>query len=245
LRIIGIDLAAEPKGTAMTIIDWSPGSVRVVDVQLGVSDQQIIAKIDQAEKIGIDCALGWPVEFIEFLNGHLELNKGEVINGDLEWRRRVSYRESDRHVREITGRWPLSVATDRLGMTALRCAGLLSKLQETGVEVDRSGSGLVVEVYPAASLRIWGFDTKGYRDSASRRAELLDELRARAPYLDLGDFREKLVESCDSFDSLFAGISARAAALGFTYPPNPEQFEAAKLEGWVALPNAELRKLSL
>jgi len=229
----------------MTIIDWSPGSARVVDVQLGVSDQQILANIDQAEKIGIDCALGWPVEFIEFLNGQLQLKKGEVIDGGLEWRRQVSYRESDRHVREITGRWPLSVATDRLGMTALRCAGLLSRLQETGIEVDRSGLGVVVEVYPAASLRIWGFETKGYRDSATRRAELLADLNRLAPYLDLGDFREKLIESCDCFDSLFAALSARAAALGFTHEPNSEQLEAARLEGWVALPKTKLEKLSL
>jgi len=211
---------------------------------LGVSDQQVLANVVGVEKIGIDCALGWPLEFIEFLNGHLKQNSDEIIDGGLEWRRKVSYRETDRHVREITGRWPLSVATDRLGMTALRCAGLLSKLQETGVEVDRSGVGLVVEVYPGASLRIWGFETKGYRDSASRRAELLEELQARATYLDLGDFSEKLIESCDSFDALFASLSARAAALGLTYPPSAEQVEAARLEGWVALPKADLRDLS-
>jgi hypothetical protein len=33
----------------------------------------------------------------------------------------------------------------------MRCAGLLARIQEAGVEVDRSGAGLAVEVYPGAS----------------------------------------------------------------------------------------------
>tara|TARA_B110000503_G_scaffold34131_1_gene55494 strand:- start:1362 stop:1553 length:192 start_codon:yes stop_codon:yes gene_type:complete len=54
----GIDLAAEPKGTALALIEWSEGSGKLLDLQVGVDDSVIVQGISNAEKIGIDCALG-------------------------------------------------------------------------------------------------------------------------------------------------------------------------------------------
>ena len=240
----GIDLAAEPKGTALALIEWAGDKAKLVDLNVGSDDKEIIEKTSAAEKIGIDCALGWPVDFIEFLNRQTKLDKNtEDIQGDITWRRRIAYRETDRHVRQETGRWPLSVATDRLGMTALRAAGLLSKLAKHGVQIDRTGQGLVVEVYPGASLRVWQFQSSGYRASESRRSELLQQLKARAPWLNFDSFATLMVESCDAFDSVIASLSARSAALGHFEAPPPEFLEIARTEGWVALPNKQLEEL--
>jgi predicted nuclease with RNAse H fold len=238
----GIDLAAEPKGTALSLIDWREGKASLISVEVGVTDNQIISAIREAHKIGIDCALGWPLEFIDFLNRQADSHSGE-IDGGLDWRRQVSFRETDRHVRQVTGRWPLSVATDRLGMTALRCAGLLSKFRLAGLDTDRSGMGPIVEVYPAAALRIWGFEIAGYRNSSSIRDELLRELSQSAPQLELGTFREALVESCDAFDSLIAALNTRSAALGFYEVPSGDTLKNARREGWIALPNRPLGEL--
>jgi hypothetical protein len=238
----GIDLAAEPKGTALSLIDWREGKASLVSVEVGVTDNQIISAIGEAHKIGIDCALGWPLEFIDFLNRQADSHPGE-IDGGLDWRRQVSFRETDRHVRQVTGRWPLSVATDRLGMTALRCAGLLAKFRLAGLDTDRSGMGPIVEVYPAAALRIWGFEIAGYRNSSSIRDELLRELSQSAPQLELGKFREALVESCDAFDSLIAALNTRSAALGFYEVPSGDTLKNARREGWIALPNRPLGEL--
>jgi hypothetical protein len=51
---------------------------------------------------------------------------------------------------------PLSVATNRIGLAATRCAGLLARLAADGRPVDRAGTGVVVEVYPAAALKLAG-----------------------------------------------------------------------------------------
>ena len=126
----GVDLAAEPKGTALAIIEWKRTSATLVDLQLGVADQQIVEAAQVVDQLGIDCALGWPIEFVEFLNNHSRGNLESFPDGGMDWRRRVSFRESDRHVREVTGKWPLSVSTDRLGLTAMRCAGLQGRLQQ-------------------------------------------------------------------------------------------------------------------
>ena len=237
MLIAGVDLAAEPKGTALAVIDWSAGSANLVELKLNVDDSEIVRAAGQVEKLGIDCALGWPIAFVEFLS---DMNRASGADapfaGDLDLRRKLAYRETDRVVREITGRWPLSVSTDRLGMTAIRCAGLLSQIAAAGIEVDRSGAGCVVEIYPGATLRLWGFDTSGYRASSEIRARLLTHIRAGAPWLELGSHEQLMIESCDAFDAVIAALAARSAQLGCSSTPAPKQLNEARAEGWVALP---------
>ena len=241
----GVDLAAEPKGTALAVMDWTSAAAKVVDLQLSVSDEPIVKIASQVDKLGIDCALGWPQEFVNFVSQQSDATLSQHnFDGGMEWRRSLAYRETDRHVREVTGRWPLSVSTDRLGLTAMRCAGLLTRLNASGIEIDRSGSGLVTEVYPGASLRLWGFTTSGYRTSEDLRATLLDTLKAQATWLELGEYEDLMISSCDAFDAVIASIAARAAAVGRTRPPNNDQVNTARVEGWVALPVGPLNTLN-
>lgn len=241
---VGVDLAAEPKGTALAVIAWSQEAATLVSLKLGVADDAIVEVTKTADKVGIDCALGWPVEFIEFLNRQARAGgDGDLIDGSIDARRRLAYRETDRRVHATTGRWPLSVSTDRLGLTAIRCAGLLSKMQLEGIEVDRSGAGKVVEVYPGAALRIWGFETKGYRTSADIRRELLAHLKGLAPWFSFGPHIDLIVESCDAFDAVIAALATRAAALNLYEKPSAQLLAQAKIEGWIALPALDLTAL--
>lgn len=241
MLIAGLDLAAEPKGTALALIDWGINSAQVLKLNVGVADDFIVTETRDAMKLGIDCALGWPIEFVDFVREHSQ----EIadVTGDMDWRRRMAYRETDRAVREVTGRWPLSVSTDRLGLTAMRCAGLLSKLKTDGVTIDRSGAGKVVEIYPGASLRLWGFDTSGYRTSADLRAKLLDDILSTAPWFEPAQFAELMIESCDAFDSVIANFAARSAQVGLSTQPPVELTKQAQLEGWICLPKAPISEL--
>jgi hypothetical protein len=213
-----------------------------VQLDLNVNDQFIVDSTREAEKLGIDCALGWPIEFVDFLKSYSQSSFSQ-IDGDMSWRRRMAYRETDRAVREFTGRWPLSVSTDRLGLTAMRCAGLLSKLSADGVEIDRTGAGKVVEIYPGASLRLWGFDTSGYRASATARAVLLERVQQAAPGFEPGDFAELMIESCDAFDSVIANFAARSAQVGLSTRPTIANAQRAQAEGWIALPETTIAAL--
>ena len=243
MLIAGLDLAAEPKGTAIAVIEWDSKKARLVSLNLGVDDDLALRTALDVEKIGIDCALGWPMEFVAFLNEHQDVSgKPTPFDGGLELRRRLAHRETDRAVREITGKWPLSVSTDRLGMTAIRCAGLLSVFG-AHFDVDRSGLGKVVEVYPGAALRHWLVETSGYRNSSIVREELISQLHDLAPWLDLGIYRELMVESCDAFDSVFAALAARASERGLSNTPGPQQLSTAKVEGWIHLPKGDLKAL--
>ena len=241
---IGVDLAAEPKGTAVSVSEWSHSTATVSDLVIGAGDADIVAASRAATKIGIDCALGWPESFVEFVVNHRD--SAHHIHdefGAMDWRRELVYRETDRRVRAETGRWPLSVATDRLGVTALRCAGLVARLGEAGVDIDRSGWGGIVEVYPAGTLARWNVNSAGYRASADVRRRMLSDIAARAPWFHVDAFAEPLVESCDAFDSVVAALSARAAAIGAATLPSDDDIAIAQIEGWIALPSVGIEGL--
>ncbi len=245
MRTIGVDLAAGVPGTALAEIAWSGGGARLTRLEVGVEDAAIVASVGEDGWLGLDCPLGWPDAFVDFVRAHhggTAPASGEV-DGGAEWRRGLVYRRTDVVVRERIGRWPLSVSTDRLGVTALRGAGLLRRLAEAGFPVDRAGEGRLFEVYPGGSLRIWGFDTTKYRVDATRRATLLAALQQRAPWFDIGGFGAGAVASADAFDAVIAALATRAAATGRFVRPGADDLEVARREGWVALPEGRMEEL--
>lgn len=245
MRTAGVDLAAESAGTALAVIEWGAGRVRLRELVLGVPDAAIVEAAASVDTLGIDCAFGWPDEFVAFVSDHAAGGRGAAVDGGMDWRRTLAYRETDRHVRRVTGRWPLSVSTDRLGLTAMRCAGLLGRLEGAGFMVDRSGqTGIAAEVYPGATLRRWGFDTKGYRTDATVRAALLGDLAEAAPWLDLREGAGLMRASSDAFDAVIAALAAGAASRGLCDPPPAEHHVRATREGWIMLPSGDLGALA-
>lgn len=246
MRTVGVDLAAEAPGTALAGIAWSPGRAVLERLEIGMTDAEIVASVRSGDAwLGVDCPLGWPDAFVDFVGAHHADRVPTLgpVEGHADWRRPLVYRHTDHVVRERIGRWPLSVSTDRLGVTALRGAGLLRRLAEAGLDVDRAAEGRLFEVYPGGSLRQWGFDTTGYRVDAARRAVLLDALRERAPWLDLGAFAALAIRKADAFDAVIAALATRAGALGRFSPPASGMLAVARREGWVVLPDGPLEAL--
>ncbi|ROQ54866.1 uncharacterized protein DUF429 [Rathayibacter sp. PhB152] len=242
---IGVDLAAEPVRTAVAALEWGGGRAVVRSLVLGASDDDIVEASREATTIGIDCAFGWPLEFAAFVSAHTRREVSPRTLAGRDWRRRLAYRETDRAAREVTGRWPLSVSTDRLGMTAMRCAELLDAFAAAGEDVDRSGGGRLVEAYPAAALRLWGVDTTGYKTRPEAVALAVEALRRAAPWLVLpADAAALMARSDDAFDAVIAALNARAHAVGRTVPVPDELQGAAQAEGWIALPTCRLDELA-
>jgi predicted nuclease with RNAse H fold len=242
----GVDLATEPERTALATIDWSAGAAAVREVSVGVTDAEILSAVRDVDKLGIDCPLGWPDEFVEFFHQHHQGHAAgpEDVAGR-DWRRRLAYRTTDRAVRAAIGLQPLSVAADRIGLTAMRAASLLGHLAADGRPVDRSGRGIVAEVYPAASLRCWDLPYRGYKrdEGSALRARLVVALTARAPWLDLGRHQQLCLDSDDALDAVVAALTSRAAALSLVATPNPDQVDSARREGWIMWPTCTLEAL--
>jgi len=239
----GVDLSSQDARTALCIIEWRE-DLRKVDgrdghiaLWVGADDAQITDAMAQAAKLGIDVPLGWPVSFAKAVAGHTR---------DGSWPADYRHGEAVKYRLRSTDVWcwkqlnmppPLSVAADRIALPAMRAAALLSRLPE---RPDRDGSGRVVEVYPAAALRRWGFVSRGYKRDAggSVRGDLIDKFVAVTEgWLHLSKDQERLCRaSDDAFDALVAALVARAAALRLVEPVPEECREDAKREGWIAVP---------
>jgi predicted nuclease with RNAse H fold len=66
----GVDLATEPAKTATATITWTAGTGVVTSLHLGADDADIVDTTTGVDVLGIDCPLGWPDEFVAFLQAH-------------------------------------------------------------------------------------------------------------------------------------------------------------------------------
>jgi predicted nuclease with RNAse H fold len=55
-----VDLAAATKKTAVAVIEWCPGSARLVHLELDVADNDIVELFGATDMTGVDCPVGWP-----------------------------------------------------------------------------------------------------------------------------------------------------------------------------------------
>jgi predicted nuclease with RNAse H fold len=207
---VGVDLAAEPEGTAVAQVEWLAGRAVVREVLVSSDDSALLAALSQADRAGIDCPLGWPDAFIQFITAH---QRGQVPVppniADRGWRRSLSMRVTDLVVRQETRITPLSVSADRVGHVAMRCAVLLTLFAQQGQAADRDGSAKIAEVYPAASLKIWGLPWRGYKRPGDTQIlnKLADELLDAAPWLELGDADFVCRRRHDALDAVVAALT--------------------------------------
>jgi hypothetical protein len=238
-------MASSPEQTSLACVEWTGDGAIIRSVTCPADDGVILQVLQQAGKTGIDCPLGWPDVFVDFVTAH---RFGHVASSGAAWpgqRRELTMRRTDIVVHQRLKLKPLSVSADRIAYVAMRCAILLAQLNATGHAVDRSGTGRVVEVYPAASLKVWQLIHRRYKGSAhaERRGGLVDDLLTAAPWMDCGGYEPVLRDSADAFDAVVAALTARAAFLGKTDPPTEEDLAAATSEGWIAIPNTPVGQL--
>ncbi len=246
MRTVGIDLAAAPAGTGTCVVEWEDGRARVTHLGAGASDHDLASLARGADRVGLDCPLGWPDAFVLAVTAHAAGDPwpGRDAADPGAFRRSLRLRATDEAVVTAIGITPLSVSSDRIGVTAMRAALLLDQLARQGVDVRRDGSGRVAEVYPAAALRRWGLPATGYKRDDARarglREDVVDGLLEACPGLSFGrGGRAACVEGHDVLDALLCALVARAVALGHTAPPPPELAGRATREGWIHVPDAD------
>ncbi|OFV79581.1 MAG: hypothetical protein A2Y78_05780 [Acidobacteria bacterium RBG_13_68_16] len=235
MHTLGIDLASDAANTAYCVVQWGVGSVELRALGVGTDDDHLLELHGQADVTGIDCPFGWPTAFLAFLCA-VSRPTGEPLPVWSERQRDdLRFRSTDLRAHRVTGRWPLSVSSDLIAVAALRCQGLLTRMGVT----DRSGDGRVYEVYPAAALTQWGLPSRGYKTGKGmpRRQELVRELQEKARWLRVGEEHHRtLVTSDHALDAMIASLNARAAKLGLTLNPEPNEHRDAVREGWIAIP---------
>jgi len=118
MRILGLDLASEPRNTWVVIVNVGPTG-HAVALLYGetATDDVLVALAREVDVTGVDAPLGWPLEFITAVAA-ITTAKGWSAGRE---RSGLRYRRTDLVVQATTGIWPLSVSSDKLGVTAMRC----------------------------------------------------------------------------------------------------------------------------
>jgi hypothetical protein len=232
-------LSSQPRETALVVVELDDSGGRILRIDEHLADDELAPVLldPGLDKIGIDAPFGWPTPFVEALRIYAARGEWPEVA-----KRELMFRATDFAVRELTGRWPLSVSTDRISFTAIRCARLLSELARRGQPVQRDGSGKIAEVYPAAALRKWGLVATGYKRGSPAARALRRELAgavARRFSLELDAESLRAFEMSDhKLDAFVAALVAAACARGMTIPPGHAQSELVLSEGWIHLPMA-------
>jgi hypothetical protein len=237
MSVLGVDLAAGARKTYACALKYRDGGLSA-ELFAGCDDDRLLGLAEGRTKVAIDAPFGWPRAFVDALQAHRRFEAWPAPDeGPPEtFRASLSFRETDRVVMQT--RRPLSVSTDKLGVTAMRCAHLLHRWALAGESVDRTGAGRFVEVYPAGALVRWGLEGSRYKGSDKTALKSLVAAVSQAvPSLELSPADRQLCESTDdAFDALVAALVARAALLRLTDLPSPAVREQAAEEGWIHLP---------
>jgi predicted nuclease with RNAse H fold len=244
---VGVDLGAEPKRTAVAMLEWDPDGVRLLELKTTADDDEILELALQADKTGIDCPLGWSDDFVAFVNEH---HAGSILSTPVDAAARVPlrYRATDLYlIEEKLGR-PLSVSSDLIAVPAMRAAGLLAAMVRAGIEVDRAGvTGGVAETYPALAVRHWKLDGGKYKGAGNEEnlSAMADKLRRGfRGRLDFGEHRSAVRRSDDAFDAVVCSLVARATTVYRGTAQIPRGLIArARREGWIAVPTCRLDEL--
>lgn len=251
MRLLGVDLAAQPATTAAVVIEPADTARWTARVAAAEPDDEVLVDLGAAcDRVGVDAPLGWPTPFVEAVVAHLH---HEPWPGTQD-RRPLTHRRTDDVVVEQGWGRPMSASADRLGSVAMRAALLQREwAARWGAAAPRDGTGRLAEVYPAAALRVWGIEAKGYKGSGASaaqapqvRAAVLDVLDARCGHwLDLSAVRDAAVASDHVLDALLAALVMVAVSAGATLVPRdgPER-RAALAEGWIHVPTVELEALA-
>ncbi|MEO0495006.1 MAG: DUF429 domain-containing protein [Actinomycetota bacterium] len=233
MRLLGVDLASQPKNTSAAVLDGAT----LVHLTSEADDKTIIELAATCSVVGIDAPLGWPDAFIDVVTAH---HRGDPVPAAAP--QELQLRRTDLVIAELTGKRPLSVSTDRIGVVALRAIRLLEHL--AGAGADRSGAASVYETYPGGAVAHWALVDRSYKrtDSQPERAAIVTALAA---HLDLGGFAEQMVASDDDLDAVLCAAIVGLSVAGRTHRPADADRDRASREGWIHVPAGPIEDLTV
>lgn len=237
-RVIGIDCATDPAKTGLSFGRYSDGRVTVeralVCSKAGEPYVVITGWLTGylgRTLIAIDAPLGWPAAMGGALACH-SAGAGIGVEPSQMFRR-----ETDRFIKRTIGKTPLDVGADRIARTAHAALALLAKLRvRINLDIplawspDYTSPVAAIEVYPAATLKVRGIRSDGYKKPGDRaeREGIITSLRN---LIDLPSDVSDMLESADALDAVVCLLAAGDYLDGSAVPP--ENRELALKEGWI------------
>ena len=165
-QIVGVDCAAQNRNVGVALAAHAHDGWEILDLDTRLDDPAgwIVRRVawDRPVLLALDAPLGWPAELARRLADH---GPGGAIDADPN---RLFRRRTDHEVRARTGKVPLDVGADRIARAAHGALRLLDDVRSASGRPLRllwappaAETAGVVEVYPAATLRQWGWPDRG------------------------------------------------------------------------------------
>lgn len=243
VRIIGIDVATQPKNVGLAHCILSDGELELTAVTAhgtwDAIDADLTAWLDGADAecstlLALDAPLGWPAPLASALRDHRAGDALPPVSNAL-FRRRT-----DDVVASTLGKRPLDVGADRIARTAHTALQLLSRLRNKhGIEIPlawRPTSPVTtstIEVYPAGTLVSRALPSSRYKGSGveavATRERIIDGVRTEL------SLRGESLDLMRSSDHLLDAVLCCVAGRDFVEARviEPEDLALAQQEGWI------------
>lgn len=237
-RLIGIDCATDPGKTGLALGCYRTGRV-TMERALVCSRQERpdaviadwLAGSEERTLIALDAPLGWPNAMGGALACH-SAGAGITVEPNHMFRR-----ETDLFIQRTIGKTPLDVGADRIARTAHAALSLLDNMRS---RLDReiplawspafTSSVAAIEVYPAATLKVRGLRSDGYKKpgDSGEREQIVTGL---GKMIDLPSDVSVLLECADALDAALCLLAAGDFLTGKSSPPEDQAL--AEKEGWI------------
>jgi predicted nuclease with RNAse H fold len=73
MKVLGIDLAAQPERTGLVVLEPAGGRPSLHPVLDRATDDVLVELARTVDVVGVDAPLGWPVEFVAAVSAHERL----------------------------------------------------------------------------------------------------------------------------------------------------------------------------
>lgn len=251
VRVVGVDWATESKKRAAVELATQSGVLILVKVVQPFSDADAGSTLKDPglDVVAVDTPFGWPKDFTGFVSAWSASSGGTPPPTSQSF----SLRTTDLVVRQETGKQPLSVSADRIGL----CARSWVNVVTAEKVADRIDVGQrpaperpVIEVYPGASLKVFAkhsnskVDDADFKKKRASREAALKGLSSVFGVQDPNQLTNMLIgvgdEDSDAADAFLAALTA-LAYLGqlpgwSVRRPASHELALAETEGWIFFP---------
>ena len=226
IRVVGLDMATEPgrQGVAAGVIRG--GRLEICRVDNGRKLRDILDK-HRPVLLAIDSPLGWPIAMREMLCEH------RVGEFPIVGRNDAFCRKTDKFVKEELSKIPLEVGANLIARVAHAACALIGGYNIPVLLRQEMPTRLsAIEVYPAATLRSYGWDG-GEGGKERKRKEIVRKLELENIVFH-GNAKLRAENNDDILDACVCLLAVRDFLKGECYNPKDALAEeAAQIEGWI------------
>ena len=238
LRIIGVDVATQPKSVGLALAALDDGRLQLERVTAlptwDAIDAQVLEWLVEPTLLAIDAPLGWPEPLGHLLREH---RAGAPLDAEAN---RLFRRETDDVVARALRKRPLDVGADRIARTAHSALAMLARIRKaTDLEIPLPtepggiASTCAIEVYPAGTLASRSLLSSGYKgagaDAVAARHTILSGIASDIV------LPPAVVKSMAASDHVLDAALCCLAAADFVRRDVilPDSVERARREGWI------------